>query len=78
MTAPVITEEAMPTAPAAVAAGGAAPVREGLGEPLVVVRDLVKYYPIFGGVLRRHVGDVRAVDGVSFDVRAGEIDGPRG
>ncbi len=73
MTEPVITEEGIPTAPAAVADGGAAPVREGLGEPLVVVRDLVKYYPIFGGVLRRHVGDVRAVDGVSFDVRAGEI-----
>ncbi len=42
-------------------------------EPLVVISDLVKYYPIHGGVMRRHVGDVRAVDGVSFDVKAGEI-----
>jgi peptide/nickel transport system ATP-binding protein len=42
-------------------------------DPLLVVKGLVKYYPIFGGVLRRHVGDVRAVDGVSFDIRAGEI-----
>ncbi len=42
-------------------------------EPLVVISDLVKYYPIHGGVMRRHIGDVRAVDGVSFDVMAGEI-----
>ncbi len=41
--------------------------------PLIVVTDLVKYYPIFGGLLRRHMGDVRAVDGVSFDIRSGEI-----
>jgi len=42
-------------------------------EPLISIRDLVKYYPIHGGVLRRHVGDVRAVDGVSLDIRKGEI-----
>ncbi len=59
------------TTPAAEAA--AAPAGNGQGEPLVSVRDLVKYYPIFGGIMRRHVGDVRAVDGVTFDVRAGEI-----
>jgi len=43
--------------------------------PLVEVRDLVKYFPITSGVLRRHVGDVRAVDGVSFDVARGEVVG---
>jgi oligopeptide/dipeptide ABC transporter ATP-binding protein len=43
------------------------------GVPLVSIRDLVKYYPIHGGVLRRHVGDVRAVDGVSVDIAKGEI-----
>ncbi len=41
--------------------------------PLVSIRDLVKHYPIHGGVLRRHVGDVRAVDGVSVDIQKGEI-----
>ncbi len=43
------------------------------GTPLVSIRDLVKYYPIHGGVLRRHVGDVRAVDGVTMDIQKGEI-----
>ena len=40
--------------------------------PLVEVRDLVKYFPIKGGVLQRTVGQVQAVDGVSFDIRRGE------
>ena len=42
-------------------------------EPLVEVRDIVKYFPITSGILRRHVGDVHAVDGVSFDVGKGEV-----
>jgi oligopeptide/dipeptide ABC transporter ATP-binding protein len=33
---------------------------------LVEVESLKKYYPITAGLLRRRVGDVRAVDGVSF------------
>ena len=41
-------------------------------ETLVEIRDLVKYYPIHGGVLRRKLGDVKAVDGVSFEVLKGE------
>ncbi|HYM54195.1 MAG TPA: ATP-binding cassette domain-containing protein [Solirubrobacteraceae bacterium] len=42
-------------------------------EPLVQVRDLVKHFPITRGiVLQRRVGAVRAVDGVSFEVMAGE------
>ncbi|ARE41601.1 Oligopeptide transport ATP-binding protein OppF [Rhodovulum sp. P5] len=35
---------------------------------LVEVRDLKMHFPIFGGILRRRVGEVRAVDGVSFDI----------
>lgn len=35
-------------------------------------RDLKKYYPIRRGVLQRTVGQIQAVDGVSFDLRAGE------
>ncbi|MGC4082903.1 MAG: hypothetical protein QM736_12505 [Vicinamibacterales bacterium] len=39
----------------------------------MAVRDRVKSYPQMKGVvLRRKVGEVRAVDGVSFDIREGE------
>lgn len=36
--------------------------------PLLEVRDLKKWFPIKKGVFSRHVGDVKAVDGVSFDI----------
>jgi oligopeptide transport system ATP-binding protein len=39
---------------------------------LLEVRDLVKHYPVSGGLLGRSVGVVRAVDGVSFAIRRGE------
>jgi oligopeptide/dipeptide ABC transporter ATP-binding protein len=43
--------------------------------PLLQVTDLVKHFPITKGLLRRTVGHVRAVDGVSFSVGAGETVG---
>ncbi len=39
---------------------------------LVEVRDLKMYFPIYSGVFRRHTGDVKAVDGVSFHILEGE------
>ena len=39
---------------------------------LLSVRDLVKHFPITRGVFGRTVGQVRAVDGISFDVKSGE------
>ncbi|MET0399101.1 MAG: ABC transporter ATP-binding protein [Longimicrobiaceae bacterium] len=41
-------------------------------DALLVVRGLKKYFPIRKGFFNRHVGDVKAVDGVSFFLRKGE------
>jgi peptide/nickel transport system ATP-binding protein len=41
-------------------------------EPLLRVTGLVKHFPITKGLLRRQVGAVQAVDGLDFQVRAGE------
>ncbi len=40
--------------------------------PLVEVTALRKFFPIKKGLLRRTIGNVRAVDGVSFSINAGE------
>jgi len=40
--------------------------------PLLSVHDLTKYVPVKRGVLGRTVAEVKAVDGVSFDVASGE------
>ena len=41
-------------------------------ETLLRVDNLVKYFPIYQGVIRRQVGAVHAVDGVSFEIYKGE------
>ena len=42
---------------------------------LLEVRDLRVWFPVFGGLLRRKVDDVKAVDGVSFKVESGQTVG---
>ncbi len=44
-------------------------------EPLLRVEGIVKHFPIRGGALSRVVGHVRAVNGVSFTMRRGEVMG---
>ena len=39
---------------------------------LVKVENLKMYFPVTSGVMRKRVGDVKAVDGVTFDVKKGE------
>lgn len=49
-------------------------VAETTEAPIVEVRDLKRHFPLYrGGVFRRRVGDVKAVDGVSFDLREGRV-----
>ncbi len=42
-------------------------------KPILEVNNLKTYFDITGGVLSRKVGEVKAVDGVSFSVKEGEI-----
>ena len=41
-------------------------------EALVQIEDLKVHFPIYRGIIRRQVGSVKAVDGVSFKIRKGE------
>jgi oligopeptide transport system ATP-binding protein len=43
-----------------------------LNHSLLEIKDLKKYYPVTSGLLSQHIGDVRAVDGVSFYIKEGE------
>ncbi|MGQ0567766.1 MAG: ABC transporter ATP-binding protein [Gemmobacter sp.] len=52
--------------------GAQAGAGQGAAAPLVRVRDLKMHFPIYSGILRRHTGNVKAVDGVSFDIARGE------
>ena len=54
------------------AADGAQEPREPAEGPLLEVRGLKKHFPIKGGAMRRVIGQVKAVDGVSLSVNRGE------
>lgn len=43
-----------------------------MSETILEVKDLKKYFPIKGGVMQKTVGNVKAVDGVSFSINKGE------
>jgi oligopeptide transport system ATP-binding protein len=46
-----------------------------MAQPLLQVKNLKKHFPIKGGILSKTVGYVQAVDGISFDLYAGETVG---
>src|SRR5947209_15614604 len=51
---------------------GAATNGQSSEDTLLEVRHLKTYYPVLGGILRRRVGWVKAVDDVSFAIKRGE------
>ena len=63
--------DTMAAAPSAANFGKSASVA-GVVKPILEVRDLKKHFPVKKGLLRRTVGHVYAVDGVSFTVNPGE------
>ncbi|MBK8900088.1 MAG: ABC transporter ATP-binding protein [Anaerolineaceae bacterium] len=70
-TAPLISTG---QAAATQSVGESTPRKTGLdsAKELIHVHNLVKYYPVRGGVLKRVVGHVKAVDDVTFSIKAGE------
>ena len=53
--------------------GGASAAPATAGETLISVRGLQKYFPVRGGILQRTVAHVKAVDGIDFDIKPGEV-----
>lgn len=44
-------------------------------QPVIKIEDLKKYFPVRGGFLRRTIGLLKAVDGISFEIFAGKTFG---
>ena len=40
---------------------------------LMEVKGLKKYFPVFGGLFRKEVGLIKAVDGIDFTIHSGEV-----
>ncbi len=56
-----------------IVAPGAVGTAEATKPPLLVVRDLVKTFPVRGGGIFRHtIAEVQAVSGISFEIQAGQ------
>ena len=47
-----------------------------MAEPILEVKGLVKHFPLTQGIIfKKHIGDVKAVDGVDLTLQAGETHG---
>ncbi|NVM18735.1 MAG: ABC transporter ATP-binding protein [Candidatus Lokiarchaeota archaeon] len=42
------------------------------GKTLLNVKDLKVFYPLVGGIIRRQIGVIKAVNGISFEIKTGE------
>ena len=54
---------------------GEAPAREATAKPILEAKDVRVWFPIRHGFMRRTIGHVKAVDGVSLTVREGQTVG---
>lgn len=46
-----------------------------MSKPLIEITNLKKYFPIRGGIFSKKVGDIKAVDDITFTIGEGEIFG---
>ncbi|MBQ9195984.1 MAG: ABC transporter ATP-binding protein [Clostridia bacterium] len=51
---------------------GASPERKAHTELCLDVKDVRKYFPVYKGILRKKVGEVKAIEDISFTLRQGE------
>lgn len=49
-----------------------------MNEHVLEVRNLKKYFPVYSGILRHSVGNIKAVDGISFFIPKGKVLGMLG
>ena len=81
MTSPILPGPAAgpvptPLSATAAIASPAAPETAAAERPLVQVDGLKMYFPITSGILvSRHIGDVKAVDGIDLSIQKGETVG---
>lgn len=47
-------------------------------ENLLEVKGLKKYFPVYAGLFRHHIGDIKAVDGIDFSIPKGKVLGMLG
>jgi peptide/nickel transport system ATP-binding protein len=47
-------------------------VNQQRNDAILDIQDLNMYFPVTKGLLRRRIGDIKAVDGVTFQVKRGE------
>ena len=45
------------------------------GKNILEVKDLKVFYPLIGGMIRRQIGVIKAVNGISFEIKTGETIG---
>jgi peptide/nickel transport system ATP-binding protein len=67
-----MTAEALPPTSLTPEPSSAEPKPKRATTPLVEVTNLSEFFPLQGGMLHRKIGDVKAVDDVSFTIRRGE------
>ena len=73
ISAPVAIDAAVLDAPIGTTIVASAPaVIAAPVPPLLTVQGLKKHFPIYGGIMRRQIGTVYAVDGVDFEIMPGE------
>ena len=50
-------------------------IKQQMGSPILQVKNLKKYFPVYSGIFRKKTDEIKAVDDISFCIKKGEIVG---